>query len=221
MRRMRPSPRGRGQGEGGALFMRPFLSAVLVAGTVVVLSPARAHAHLATTGLGPVYDGVSHLFMTIDDLIPVVALALLAGLNGPAAGRRALFVLPVAWLAGGVAGYQGGVAHLPPGVTSLSFLALGILAAADRRLAPPVVTALAMAVGIMHGWLNGAGIAAAGREATGLVGIAGAIFLLAALVSAGVVSLRRPWMRIAVRVAGSWIAAIGLLLLGWTLSGRL
>jgi urease accessory protein len=35
-----------------------------------------------------------------------------------------------------------------------------------------------------------------------------------------VVSLRAPWTRIAVRVAGSWVAATGLLLLGWTLSGR-
>ena len=79
------------------------------------------------------------------------------------------------------------------------------------------MTALAAALGLVHGWLNGAGIAAAGREASGLVGIAGAIFVLVALASALVVSLRRPWTRIAVRVAGSWIAAMGLLLLGWAL----
>jgi len=34
-----------------------------------------------------------------------------------------------------------------------------------------------------------------------------------------VVWLRPPWTRIAVRVVGSWIAAIGLLLLGWGLRG--
>jgi urease accessory protein len=189
-------------------------------GGSLLLWPGAAYAHLVTTGLGPVYDGVSHLFLTVDDLVPAVAMALLAGLNGPAAGRRALFTLPVAWLAGGVAGYLSGVALLPAGVTSLSFLALGSLTAADLKLAPPLVTALAATIGIVHGWLNGAGIAVAGREASGMVGITGAIFPLAALVSAWVVSLRRPWTRIAVRVAGSWIAAIGLLLLGWTLSGR-
>ena len=187
----------------------------------VLLWPGTAHAHLVTTGLGPIYDGVWHLFLTFDDLLPVVAMALLAGLNGPISGRRALFTLPAAWLAAGVAGYLGPVALLPAGVTSLSLLALGILTAADRKLAPPVVTALAVGLGIVHGWLNGAGIAVAGREASGLVGIAAAIFVVAALVSALVVSLQRPWTRIAVRVAGSWIAAIGLLLLGWTLSGRI
>jgi hypothetical protein len=34
-----------------------------------------------------------------------------------------------------------------------------------------------------------------------------------------VVSLVAAWARIAVRVAGSWIAAIGLLMLGWNLRG--
>ena len=34
-------------------------------------------------------------------------------------------------------------------------------------------------------------------------------------------SLRPPWRGIAVRVAGSWVAAIGLLMLGWSLRGSL
>ena len=46
-----------------------------------------------------------------------------------------------------------------------------------------------------------------------------AIFVLVALVAAFVVSLRAPWARIVVRVAGSWIAAIGLFMLGWSLRG--
>jgi hydrogenase/urease accessory protein HupE len=194
----------------------------LRAGAVVSLwsLPGTAHAHLVTTGLGPVYDGISHLFLTFEDLLPVIAMALLAGLNGPPAARRVLFALPLAWLAAGVAGHWSGMAMLPAGFTALSLLALGILTAADRRLAPSLVAAVAVLLGLVHGWLNGAGIAAAGRETSGLVGIAGAIFLLVSLIAALVVSLRRPWNRIAVRVAGSWIAAIGLLQLGWTLSGR-
>ena len=41
--------------------------------------------------------------------------------------------------------------------------------------------------------------------------------MILALVAAAVVALRFAWMRIAVRVAGSWVAAIGLLMLGWSL----
>ena len=39
------------------------------------------------------------------------------------------------------------------------------------------------------------------------------------LLSAFVVTLKADWMRIAVRVAGSWIAAVGLLMLGWAYRG--
>ena len=52
--------------------------------------------------------------------------------------------------------------------------------------------------------------------ALGLVGIVATLFVLVALAAGLVVALRAPWTRIAVRVAGSWIAAIGLLLLGWS-----
>jgi len=38
-----------------------------------------------------------------------------------------------------------------------------------------------------------------------------------ALAAALAVAQRAPWARIAVRVAGSWVAAAGVLLLGWSL----
>ena len=190
-----------------------------LAGLGVFLWPARAEAHLVTTGLGPVYDGISHLVLSPDDLLPVLAMGLLAGLNGAASGRLALFALPGAWLAGGIAGLAIGGSSLPSAVTSISFLVVGGLTATDRRLSPLVVSGLAVALGLLHGWQNGAGLAEAQREALGLLGITAAIFTLFALVSAFVVSLRVPWTRIAVRVAGSWIVAIGLLMLGWALRG--
>lgn len=189
----------------------------LLAMTAVALLPARAEAHLATTGLGPVYDGISHLLLSPDDLVPVIAMALLAGLNGPAAGRRTLFVLPLAWILGGLAGFTMETTVLPGALTALSFLVLGILTAADRRLSAGTVTGLATALGLLHGWLNGAGIATAGREALALTGIGAAVFIVVALGAALVVSLRTGWPRIVVRVAGSWVAAIGLLLLGWAI----
>jgi hydrogenase/urease accessory protein HupE len=109
---------------------------------------------------------------------------------------------------------------MPEGVTAVSMLVIGILAALDLRIGLAGITVLAALLGAVHGGLNGAAIAAAGREATALLGVAGAVFVVATLVGAAVVAMRRAWMRIAVRVCGSWIAATGLLLLGWTLSGR-
>jgi len=178
-----------------------------------------AEAHLVTTGLGPIYDGISHVLMSPDDLVPILAMALLAGLNGPAAGRRTLFALTGAWVVGGVAGFYAGQPLVPGAAVAMSFLVLGVLTAVDRRLSPAMVSGLAVVVGMLHGWLNGAGIAESQRELLGLVGIASVVFVLVALASAFVVSLVAAWTRIAVRVAGSWVAAIGLLMLGWSLRG--
>jgi urease accessory protein len=186
----------------------------------LALVPGAAQAHLVNTGIGPVYDGIAHLLVSFEDLLPVIAMALLAGLNGPPAGRRVLLVLPLAWLVGGVAGALSAAAPLPTGPAALSLLVLGVLVAADFKLPPAAGAALALVLGLAHGWFNGAAMAVAGSPTTGLLGTAGAVFVGAALVSATVIAVRRPWTRIATRVAGSWIGASGLLLLGWTLSGR-
>ena len=49
----------------------------------LMLSGSPADAHLITTGLGPVYDGISHFLMSPEDLVPAFVLALLAGQCGP------------------------------------------------------------------------------------------------------------------------------------------
>jgi len=52
-----------------------------------------------------------------------------------------------------------------------------------------------------------------------LVGLVCAVFVVVARAAAFVVRLRAEWGRIAVRVAGSWIPASGLLLLSWAARG--
>ncbi|MBW2503160.1 MAG: hypothetical protein JRE16_01175, partial [Deltaproteobacteria bacterium] len=59
-----------------------------------------------------------------------------------------------------------------------------------------------------------------GAGVLGLVGIMTTLFVLVALFSALIVSLEKPWTRLAVRVAGSWVAAIGMLMFGWMFRGQ-
>jgi hydrogenase/urease accessory protein HupE len=104
-------------------------------------------------------------------------------------------VLPVAWLLGG-------------------------LLAADTKLSLRVTTALGAFVGLYHGYLNGTGIGLFETAAVALLGLVFAVLVLVAVAAAFVVRLRAEWARIAVRVAGSWVAASGLLLLGWAVRRR-
>jgi urease accessory protein len=92
---------------------------------------------------------------------------------------------------------------------------LGGLPAANAQLSLPVTTALAVLLGLYHGYLNGTGMGSSVSADVALLGLIFAVFVLVALAAAFVVCLRAQWTRIVVRVAGSWIAASGLLLLGW------
>ena len=102
-------------------------------------------------------------------MIPVLALALFAGLRGVAHGRRTLFVLPTAWLLGGIVG----LASTNDGnsdLTVVSFLLLGGLVAADAHLSLRATTVIAALLGLQHGYLNGAGMGQPGGWLSGSSG---------------------------------------------------
>jgi len=181
----------------------------------VIGLPARAGAHLVTSGLGPVYDGMEHMLLSPDQWIMVAGLGLLAGLNGAAAGRAALFSFPCAWFAGGGTGH---LIHLPlplliPGV---ALLVVGGLVAADLKAGRKIVVAVAVVLGFLQGYLNGVPPGAVDGAPLALLGASVVAFVILAL-GAGLAVNVEGWRRIVVRVAGSWMAAIGILLLGWTI----
>ncbi|GAH06334.1 unnamed protein product, partial [marine sediment metagenome] len=152
------------------------------------------------------------------DLIPAFAIALFAGLRGAAPGRRALFILPLAWFVGGLLGvFIEGLPTLP--VAGISFLVLGALVAADLNLTNKSFMAVVIVVGGVHGILNGVTLKE-GPGVLGLIGIMATLFVVVAIVSAFIVSLKKPWTRIVVRVAGSWVAAMGMLMFGWMIRGQ-
>jgi hydrogenase/urease accessory protein HupE len=178
-----------------------------------------AHAHLVTTGVGPFYDGAAHFFLSFEELLPVLALALLAGLRGARYGRWLIALLPLAWLAGAAV-----ASAFPPAselalVTTALLIVPGVLAALDRAWPLWLVAVLASLYGTWAGFTNGAAMSAAGLGARGVVGAASMALVVAVLGAALVLSLRGAGLRIAARVAGSWLAALGLLSVGWALKG--
>jgi urease accessory protein len=174
--------------------------------------------HLVSTGVGPFYDGAAHFFLSFEEVLPVLALALLGGLRGPRAGRWVLAVLPPVWIAGGLAGLSRPAAA-PTLVTMALVFVPAVLVAADRKLPLAAVVVLVASVGLWVGFWNGTAMAASGAGVTAVLGGASGALLLATLVAALAASQKTGWPRIALRVAGSWIAALGLLALGWTLKG--
>jgi hydrogenase/urease accessory protein HupE len=187
--------------------------------TLLLVAPGAAQAHLVNSGLGPFYDGTLHLLLSPLDLLGLVAAALLAGLRGAGAARLMVIVLPVSWLLAGMLGMKLPLTLDLDWLSVLSLMVLGVLLAADARLPPVAVASIGAIYGAIHGLLNGSALAVMGAGPSSLFGIVLAVVLLALLTAAGVIPLRALWARVAVRVVGSWLAAVGLLMLGWLAQG--
>jgi hypothetical protein len=73
-----------------------------------------------------------------------------------------LFTLSGGWIARGLLAVSIAEPIVPALASTTSFLVLGLLIALDRRFSAVSIAALALAVGFLHGWLNGTGLAADG-----------------------------------------------------------
>ena len=190
---------------------------IAAAAMALATLPAVAQAHLVVTGMGPIYDGIDHFGLSPEDSVPVVALAFFAGLRGPATARLLLAVLPLGWLAGGVIAFSGAAvpATALAVATAVAFLAIGGLLAANVQLPPAASAAAAVGLGALRGFAALSGTAFSGGHLLTLAGMGASVFVVFAVAASLTLPLKRFWMIVAVRVGGSWLAALGLLLAGW------
>jgi len=179
-----------------------------------------AHAHLVSTDLGPFYDGAAHPLVSPEDLLTLLGFAILAGFAGPRAGRRMLTTLTVSWVLGVLVGY--GLAQSAWDVswgTASVILLLGLAGAFRLRCPVDVLVWAAAIIGLGHGWMNGAAVHAADGPWRAVLGLTTGVFLLGTLLTGTSTWLQKKRADVLLRVVASWVAAIGLLMLGWQLRG--
>ncbi len=183
---------------------------LLVAALVLAAEPALAHGNMA---IGEFYSGALQSVLHLDALLPLLALAVWAA----QLGEPSLWHVPVACLAAGALGSAAAAAGLilpvAAGAGSFLMLALGLLVAANLRVSAPAAIAVAAVVGLQHGYAGTLGEEAAARRPLLYgVGLLAGTGLLLLHVENIAMRARAFWMQIGMRVVGSWIAAIGLLI---------
>jgi urease accessory protein len=184
-------------------------------GAGLALAAGAAHAHSTAQGIGDFYAGFLHPVTAPEHVLPFVALGALAAQQAPR-GQRALPLFWVALMGGAALALALPATAWAGFVNILSSLVLGGLIALNRRLPLSLLLGLAAAFGISHGVANGSAITDTIRPFLFIPGVG-----LAALVTTGyglvftdwLLRRKAAWIPIAVRVAGSWIAAIGMLVL--------
>lgn len=187
---------------------------LLLAGSAI---PAQAHTVFSTSG--PFVAGVKHFFISFDDLLTAFGIGLLMGLRDQPLGGKPFWAMPLTWaLLGGAGILLGGEIPHSLAVSAVTLIALGILVALDWKSTDNARTLLVIALAAVHGFLNGQGIRELGPVDAGwqLLGIVLGAYLMMLYPAAVMDTVKKPWMPIVARVLGSWIAAIGLLTVGWT-----
>ena len=184
---------------------------VTIAG--IFLFQSKAFAHLANGRFGDFYAGSFHLLTAIEHVIPLVALGLIAGQQGKKTSKSYVILVPLALIIGTLVGIDFSENNLSIYVNSFSFLLIGALIAWNKKLPYWLLILIAIVFSITHGYSNGTAFELTLSKFNYTIGVAVAGLVVITIFTGVVLSLKKEWQKIAVRVTGSWIAAIGLITL--------
>jgi urease accessory protein len=187
-----------------------------VATVVLLCAVSSAHAH-AVEGVGDFYAGMLHPVIALETLLPTIALALLAGQQERGGALLAVALFPATVGIGGLAAQFVPASTTWDAVNLVSIPVLGIAVAWARALPRWAIAAIAVTVGAALGATNGAEATASMSAWLFVPGLTVSALFLIVVVVGLVRSAEKQWARIAVRVAGSWIAAIGVMVLALSL----
>ena len=175
-----------------------------------LLWPGAAAAHQAFGDLGPFSDNMLHPLADPAQGMLLLALAVWLARQPVAVVRLAVLVLAVAALAAIVFGARMGLGPVSLRVSGALAAGLGIWAIIGRTAPAVLVPLVAAGAGLAAGLAFELDPASAGRVQEVAGGMAG-IVLACILVWAPLNLLERRIGPVAVRVAASWIAAIGIM----------
>lgn len=186
---------------------------------VVLALPAEARAHAAMQGVNHFMSGVLHPLMTPAHVLILLGLSLALGQQVPLKLRLPLLVFPPL-LALALALTMGLTFTVPQPVLIVVALCAGAVVALGRQLPPFGTVTLFAAGALAMGLDSGVETGGIGSVIQTLLGtwIGLVVFLLSLAYYASLAAeQKRKWLHIGLRVMGSWIVAISLLMLAFAL----
>jgi len=183
---------------------------------VVLLAPSAAQAHLIDSRLGDFYGGVLHPLTAFEEILPWLALAALAAFQGAARARWLVLVFPLSLLAGCALSQLLNPSFIP-GITLALVAITGLAVAAAVRLPLPGLLGLAAVMGLVHGLQNGRAMTATTDQLLFIAGVTSIGYGVITIAMGGAIVFLRGaggWRPIALRASGSWVAAVGIMVLG-------
>jgi urease accessory protein len=203
------------------------LARASIAIATLVASAQAADAHIVASRLGDFYTGALHPLTDLQDLILWVAMGVLAGSLGASKGRWLVLAFPLGLLAGLVLGRTTGFVSAGPAADAGMILVLGLLLAAAPRIPTAPLCAIAFGLAVMRGAANAGDVGSDTNRLLFAAGLACMGYAAITLTMAVTLAFRRPdagastaWRGIAIRAFGGWIAAIGLMMVGFAFASH-
>ena len=183
---------------------------------LVSISPA--HAHLTVEGVGEVANGALHPLMTPAHALVILSLGLLFGQQVPLKLKLPIRIFAPVSAAALLFTLSGRVTEVDQPVLIGIALVAAILVALEIKMPSWVgvilCAAAAMAIGLDSAVDTGSTVAVLKTLAGTWLSMNAAVFYLAVCASN---AEDRKWARVGIRVLGSWIIAIALMVLAFSL----
>lgn len=187
---------------------------------VLLMSPASAEAHMTLQGFGHFTNGALHPLVTPAHVLILLGLGMWIGQHPPLRLKLPIAIFGAFSAAGLALTLTGRIAEVHPAFLAAMALCGGIAVAVGKQLPVWVRGIFLAAGGLAIGLDSVPEPGTAQAVASMLLGTWLAILLIVVNV-AHYISLaaekNKQWLHIAIRVAGSWIVAISLLILAFAL----
>lgn len=192
------------------------LFAGLLPVVLLLLSPSTAEAHLVLDGAGEVASGALHPFVSPAHVLIFLGLGLLLGQQIPLNLKLPFRIFGPLSAAALLLTMSGWVREVYPPVLIAGAMAIALLVVIEKKLDPWVQVAIcagaAMLIGLDSGAEGGSHFAVLKTLAGTWLSLNATVFYIAACASN---AAGKEWARTAIRIAGSWIIAISLLVLAF------
>jgi HupE / UreJ protein len=200
---------------------RPGRTGVVTGLLIFPLLVSTAHAHMAIEGAGDIANGALHPLTSPAQTLILVGLALVLGQQVPFDLKIPLRTFaPASAIALALTGFLAVPVVYPPVLLGMS-LCLGALVGLELRLPRSLVALLCITAATGIGLDSAVEAGSAATKVKVLLGtwlgVNAIVFYLAMCASNGA---DKKWSRTAIRVIGSWIVAISLMVLAFSLSRK-
>jgi urease accessory protein len=169
--------------------------------------------HLVNARFGDFYAGLFHVVTAIEHLLPILALGLFAGQQDTKGARSCLIAFSSFLLVGVMVGTKLPEIEIITFLSIFSLIIMGGIVTIHLKASIVWLIIIAGVLGLIQGVANGSALGNGIQVLNFSTGVLVTGIAIVTLFSGLALSMVKYWQKMAIRVVGSWIVAMGIIYL--------